>query len=186
MSVRFARPDISELMFHVFERSLHPELFQVYKEQDIWCSNYWAQIQICDAGHLVSFHLGDRTVTEVVATRTQPLPKMKQSFGNRLVGSREASLRLHGGISYQVGYHLEQLDPEVFANLHEELLADCDRVDLSHKFSSDNRFAPESLSVIRTDAEHNGLLIHAIHTFPSSHAVVRSQSLFELNTKFLA
>ncbi len=33
---------------------------------------------------------------------------------------------------------------------------------------------------VRTDAERNGLLVHAVHTFPECSAVVRSQSLFEL------
>lgn len=180
MHVDAARPKVSELMFHVYERSVHPELFQVYKEQDIWCDTFWAQIQICEAGHTVSFRTARQTVTEVITSADHGLPRQNQRLSKKLRGSRDESLRFGRHLKYHVGFHIELLEPEVFANLHQEMLLDTERVDLSHRFSSGNRLARESLSVIRTDAERNGLLIHAVHTFPECSAVVRSQSLFEL------
>ena len=180
MGVSFARPDVADLMFHVFERSVHPELFRVYKEQGVWCDAYSARIAICEAGHAVSFRCGGRTLTEVATTRGQLLPEKKQSFAKRLLGSRDESLRLDNGIRYQVSFHLEQLDPEVFFTIHEELLLDCARNELSYCFSGGNRFAPAPLSLIRTDAKKDSLLVHAYHTFPDCCAIVKSQSLFEI------
>ncbi len=180
MHVHAARPKVSNLMFHVFERSVHPELFHVYKEQDIWCDNFWAQVQICEAGHTVSFRTANQTVTEVITSLDHALPRQNQRMSKRLRGSRDESLRFGRRLKYHIGFHIESLEPEVFENLHQEMLLDCDRVELSHRFSSGNRLARESLSIIRTDAERNGLLIHAVHTFPECSAVVRSQSLFEL------
>lgn len=180
MHVHVARPKASELMFHVYERSVHPELFQVYKEQDIWCDRFWAQVQICDAGHTVSFRTSRHTVTEIVTSLDHPLPHHKQVLSSRLRGSRDGTLGFSDKLGYDCSYHLETLDPEVFQNLHQEMSRDCDCVELSHRFSAGNRLAHESLSIIRTVAEQNSLLIHAVHTFPECSAVVRTQSLFEL------
>ena len=68
----------------------------------------------------------------------------------------------------------------MFLNYHEELIVDCGRADLSHRFPSANRLAPGPISLIRTEADARSLLVHAFHTFPDCCAVVKTQSLFEL------
>lgn len=179
MTVSFARPDISDLVFHLYGRSVHPELFQVYSETEVGQNDFQAVLRICDAGHTVGFRREETVITEVTATREQALPQKKRLFAKRLRGNRDESFRFENGLRYHVSYQLEQLDPEVFLNFHEELLVDCSRAEVAHQFPSTNRFAPGPLSLIRTDVCTRSLLIHAYHTFPESCAVVKTQSLFE-------
>jgi hypothetical protein len=179
MSVSFARPDILNLEFHLYGRSVHPELFQVYAESEVWQQAYMAVIRICEAGHTVGFRFGETTITEVTATRQQALPMKKRFFERRLRGNKDESFQFEGGLQYHVSYQLEQLDPEVFLNFNEELLIDCARAEVSHRFPPGNRLDPQPLSLIRTDIAARSLLIHAFHTFPESSAVVKTQSLFE-------
>jgi Protein of unknown function DUF2617 len=180
MTVKYARPSVSDLAFQVFGRSVHPELFTVYDSRTFVTDGYVADVRICEAGHVASFRVGDGTVTEVAATRGQPLPRNLRSFSQRLSGSRTRSLRFDSGIRYEVSYHIERLEPELFLNVHQELLMDLGRVELAHRFPSGNRFAPDPLSLIRADAQADGLLLHSYHTFPENCAVLKSQSLFEL------
>jgi hypothetical protein len=180
MTVSFARPDVSNLVFHLYERSVHPELFQVHAEEEVWQAAYGAVIRICDAGHIVTVRDKKNTITEVTTTSEQLLPQRNRLIDRRLRGSRDESHHFKSGIHYQVSYQLEQLEPDVYRNLHEEFLIDCDRVNLSHRFPAGNRFSPEPLSIIRTEIAPRSLLIHAYHTFPESCAVVKTQSLFEL------
>ncbi len=79
-----------------------------------------------------------------------------------------------------MSYHLERVDAEVFANLHEELSHDCLKADLSCRFPPANRLAPEPLSLLRADISPRSLLVHTFHTFPESCAIVKTQSLFEV------
>ncbi|MCH7687450.1 MAG: DUF2617 family protein, partial [Planctomycetes bacterium] len=171
---------ISNLVFHLYERSVHPELFRVYAEEEVWQAAYSAVISICDAGHIITVRDKKNTVTEVTTTSEQLLPQRKRLIDRRLRGSRDESYHFKSGIHYQVSYQLEQLEPDVYRNLHEEFLIDCNRVNLSHRFPAGNRFSPEPLSIIRTEIAPRSLLIHAYHTFPESCAVVKTQSLFEL------
>ena len=180
MAVSFARPDVSDLVFHLYGRSLHPELFEVFAESQIDQDDYSAVIQICKAGHVVSFRTHGQTISEVTTTRVQPLPQRKRFLEKRLRGSRDEFVSFDFGVGYHVSYQLEQLDPEVFLNFHEELLIDCGRAPVAHRFPGGNRLAPSPLSFIQTDVWPHSLLIHAFHTFPENCAVVKTQSLFEM------
>ncbi|MBT4868242.1 MAG: DUF2617 family protein [Planctomycetaceae bacterium] len=180
MNVDFARPSVSDLVFQAYGRTVHPELFQVHAELQVWQEEYKADIRICDAGHTVDFHRNGQCVTEVTATSTQPLPQRKRFLDRKLRGSRDESFRLENGLKYHVSYQLEQLDPEVYQEIHEELLVDTKTADVSHCFPAGNRLSPGPLSLIRVDVGARSLLIHAFHTFPDALAVVKTQSLFEL------
>ncbi len=179
MSVTFVRPKISDLVFHLYGRSVHPELFEVYDQFEISLREYTATVRICAAGHVVGVRSHGRVLTEVATTCTHPLPKNKRLIEKPLRGIRDESYRFPGGGRYQVSFQLERLDPEVYLNFHEELLMDCHRAELSHRFPAGNRLSPEPLSLIRTETTVNSLLIHAYHSFPDDCAVIKTQSLFE-------
>ncbi len=180
MNVDFARPNVSDLVFHLYGRSVHPELFEIYTESAIRRKAFEARVRICNAGHVIEFRRGGNTITEVTTTRKQPLPKKKRFLENRLRGNRDDAFHFECGIRYQVSYQLERLDREVFLNFHEELLMDCSRAETAHCFPAGTRLAPGPISLVQTDVCADSLLIHAFHTFPESYAVVKTQSLFEI------
>jgi hypothetical protein len=180
MRVGFVRPNVSELLFHVFERSLHPELFDIHRTAQIRQANFQATIRICDAGHVVQFASRESIVTEVLASRVQPLPTRMQIIERRIKASRDETLRLSSGLAYHTSFQIEKLNPEQFLNMHEELLLDCQRAPISHCFEAQNRLAPAALSFIQTDVWPHSLLVHSFHTYPEECAIVKTQSLFEL------
>lgn len=180
MSVSVVRPDVSDLVFHLFGRSVHPELFEVRASATIALDGYTATISLCDAGHLVSFRAGGQTVTEVLASGGHVLPEQKRFYGRKVRGSRNESRVFDGGLRYQTCFQLEELEPEVFGRMNEELAVDCLKADVAFRFPPGNRLAPAPLSLVRADAQNDGLLLHVFHTFPDARAVVRTQSLFEL------
>jgi hypothetical protein len=180
MGIGIARTNVSNLVFHLYARSVHPELFEVYAEKELWQHAYSAVIRICESGHTISFRYRNQTVTELTSTREHVLPQRKRCLEKRLRGHRDESFRFEDGLEYQVSYQLEQLEPDVFLNFHEELMLDCDRAEVAYRFSAGNRLSPVPLSLVRADADTKSLLIHAFHTFPECYAVVKTQSLFEL------
>jgi hypothetical protein len=180
MKVDFARPSVSDLVFHAYQRSVHPELFQVFADFQVQQDQYVADIRICDAGHTVGFRHGGLCLTEVAGSSGQPLPQRKRFLEKKLRGSRDESFRFESGLRYHASYQLEQLEPEVYQEIHEELLIDVNTADVAHCFPAGHRLSPGPLSLIRADVGVRSLLIHAFHTFPDSLAVVKTQSLFEL------
>ena len=179
MSVQFARSDISKLMFELYSRSVHPELYQSYSELEISHDYFTANISICDFGHVISLRDKEQTVTEVSTMLGFPLPECDRIIYKRLCGTNTDSCQFPNGLSYQCSFHLEQLDPVVFHKIHEELVVDCLKAELSYQFPSANRFMPGPVSLIKVEEFPQSLLVHTYHTYPESHAIVKTQSLFE-------
>jgi hypothetical protein len=180
MRVDAARPDVASLVFRLFCRSVHPELFEVFSQTTVRQEFYTAELTICDAGHVIAFHHNGQTLCEVTTSADKPLPHNRQVIGRRLRGHRNESVEHDGGILYHVSFQVEQLEPEVFLHCHEEMLVDATHCRMSHCFSPTSRLSPAPLSFIRTEERPHSLLVHTFHTFPDNRAVVKTQSLFEV------
>ena len=180
MSLTFVRPDVSDLVFHVYGRSIHPELLHAYATVELQQADFQVVAQICDAGHVLTMVCRDQVITEVATSKHLMLPERKRVLDFRLRGNRDHVYEFDCGVKYHTSYQLERLNPDVFANLHDELLGDCSRAKLAHCFPSENRLAPGPLSLLQTDISQESLLVHSFHTFPENSAVVKTQSLFEL------
>lgn len=180
MSVGFVRPNVSELQLHVFERSVHPELFAIYAIGIVRQPNFLATFRLCEEGHVIEFRSREGLLTEVVAAKGHPLPKRSEVFQRRVKGSRDESLRSQKGLVYSTSFQSERLSPEVFLMMHEELLLDCEKAPLAYIFPPANRLAPAALSYLQVDVWPNSVLVHTCHTFPADCAIVKTQSLIEI------
>ena len=175
-----ARPKIAELVFQLYGRPLHPELFQIYGTRIVERGDYQAKIQITSGGHVVTWRYGGLTLTEVCASARQPLPERRRLMSYSLKGSRNDRVDCRGGILYLMNFQLEPVAPEVFWTFQQELAADGERKGMLHRFDSSGRMALGALSYINVETRSRHLLIQAFHTFPDDYAIVKSQSLFEL------
>jgi hypothetical protein len=180
MAVGIARPPVTDLVFHFYERPLHPELFCLLAELRVRHARHEVAVRICEAGHVIALRRGRDTLAEVTADAHQVLPTHKRRIDRRLCGCRHETRTLECGITYQTSFQLERLEPDIFDHCHEELAVDARTADLAYEFPAAGRFGHGPLSLMRVESTRDSLLVHAFHTFPSSLAVVKTQSLFEL------
>lgn len=178
MNVRHVRPNLTDLVFLVFSRPLHPELFSIFREQQIVRDAYQAVIRITDAGHIIEVQRGANSISEVVTRGNGPLPKSCRLLASRLRGERTEKLA-SPGVVYQASYGVERMPAELFSRISQELGDGRAGKSLCHNFSPRHRLAPSPLSQIWVEARANSLLVHAFHTFPDDFAIVKTQSLFE-------
>ncbi len=174
------RPKVAELVFQLYGRPLHPELFEVYCTRTIQRGDYKVKIDVTSAGHVVTWRYAGLTLTEVAASAQHPLPERRRLLSYRLRGQRSDRVDCRGGVCYQVSFQLEQVEPEVFWTFQEELSQDGQEKGLLHKFDASGRMALGALSYINAESRNRSLLIQAFHTFPDDYAIVKSQSLFEI------
>ncbi len=175
-----ARPKVAELVFQVYGRPLHPELFEVYQSRVVERQKYKAKIDITGAGHVVTWSYGGLTLTEVATSAHHPLPERRRLLSARLQGERSDRIECRGGVNYQVCFQLEPTDPEVFWTFQNELCQEDLRNGMIHKFDSSGRMALGAISYINIESRINTLLVQAFHTFPDDYAIVKSQSLFTI------
>jgi hypothetical protein len=67
-----ARPKVAELVFQLYGRVLHPELFEIHASRRIDRGEYSVVVAITHAGHLVTWRKDGLTLTEVAAGAGQP------------------------------------------------------------------------------------------------------------------
>jgi hypothetical protein len=174
------RPKIAELVFQLYGRSLHPELFDVHRTGHVQRGGYRAAVQITSAGHVITWRYGGLTLTEVCASARQPLPERRRLMSYGLKGSRQDRVDCRGGVTYQMNFQLEPVAPEVFWTFQQELALDGQRKGMLHQFDSSGRIAVGALSYVNVETRNRSLLVQAFHTFPDDYAIVKSQSLFEI------
>lgn len=174
------RPKVAELVFQLYGRPLHPELFEVYSSRTVERGGYRAKIDITSAGHVMAWRYAGLTLTEVATSAHHPLPKRRRLLSYRLKGQRDDRVECRGGITYEVSFQLEQVEPEVFWVIQEELTRDGQREGMLYKFDSSGRIPLGAISYIHVETRNRRLSVQAFHTFPDDYAIVKSQSVIEI------
>lgn len=174
------RPKVAELVFQLYGRSLHPELFEVYQARTIERGKYTATVQITNAGHLVTWKYDDLLLTEVATSAHHPLPKKRRLISYKLKGEQTDQLECRGGISYEMSFSLEPTMPEKFLAYQQQLTLQATKQGMLQHFDSSGRLDQGALSYINVDSRDKAFRVQAFHTFPDDCAVLKIQSLFKL------
>jgi hypothetical protein len=178
--VIIVRPKVAELVFQLYGRALHPELFETCHSESVERAEYQAKIDITGAGHVVTWRYAGLTLTEVATSTDIALPERRRLFSHRLRGHRTDRIECRGRASYQTSFQLDVVEPAIFWAFQEELAWEGMRGGMLHQFGDGGRIPTGALSYVHVEPRRRTLLIHAFHTFPDDCAIVKSQSLFQL------
>jgi hypothetical protein len=173
------RPQVAELVFRLYDRPLHPELFEVVAARRLDRDGMRLLVQITRTGHTLTWVGDGAHVTEATATADQELPAFGQRLGHPFRGERGGRCEVRPGVRYQVSSHVEVLPPEQFRHVHEELVIDGMRKGMLFHFHPGHRLRLSPLGVVIVQALPRCLSVSAFHTFPDEFAVVKTQSLIE-------
>jgi hypothetical protein len=179
MNVFVMRPRVSDLVFQLYGRPLHPELFDILAVRKIQREDYDLTVRITRTGHVISWQNRDVHLTEVAAAVEEPLPDRRRLLGYRLRGEHSGTVACARGVQYQMSFQVEVLPPEIFLHVHDEILADGGKRGLLHHFQPNHRLAVAPLGYVSVEARVGCLFLSSFHTFPDEYAVVKSQSLIE-------
>src|SRR5712691_9940624 len=179
MNTYSLRPRISDLVFQLYGRPLHPEFFDILALRKIQREDYELTVRITRTGHVITWENRDVILTEVTAAADQPLPEKRRLLSYRLRGEHCGSLLCAHGISYEMSFQVEVLTQEVFLHVHDEILADGGKRGFLHNFQPNHRLSLAPLGYIAVEARSGCLFISTFHTFPEENTVVKSQSLIE-------
>jgi Protein of unknown function DUF2617 len=179
MSVPLLRPAVNDLIFQLFGRPLHPELFDILAERKVRHEDYEVWVRITRTGHVISFENADVHLTEMTAAGDQPLPSKRRLLSYRLRQEQCATLACAHGIHYQTSFQVEVLPPDLFLHVHDEIKSDGNKRGLLSTFPSRHRLTVAPLGFVTVEARPRCLFFSSFHTFPGENTVVKTQSLIE-------
>ena len=179
MGVNFCRPRVDDLVFHLYNRPLHPELFETLAFRRVERDGYVLNVRITPAGHVLTWDTPTAHLTEITAARDHELPASGFVIRHRFQGEHTDAVQPAPAISYQMSSQVEVLTPELFRHVHEEILADGLKRGLLHRFNPHHRLALSPLGFVAVEAWKGCLSVATFHTFPDEFTVVKTQSLIE-------
>lgn len=180
MSLPIVRPHIDQLMFRLYDRALHPELFEILAQRKVTHNGQRLTVRMTPMGHVLEWTDGIITLSEVIATDEQLLPTHGRQLAYRFQGESQGGWNHPLGIRYSVAMQLERMTPEVFAHEHDELLADGYNRGLLVHYRHNVRVGLNPLGFVSIEVLPTGLNITTFHTFPDEFAFVKTQSLIEM------
>ena len=172
------RPTVAEHAFYVFGRSIHPELFSIYRTRRIERTKYSAKIDITSDGHMIQFKSGNVVMTEVVCSAHQLLPQKRRLLGANLKEKNVEHLDGKRGVKYHTQFELQHVNAEMFWMVQNQLQSSSCSNELIQSFDSSGRIAFGAVSFVHVEEHERRLSIQAFHTFPDDCSIVKSMTTF--------
>src|SRR5262249_30176942 len=151
MNTELIRPRVADLVFHLYDRPLHPELLESLSTRTIARENFRCVIRIMRTGHAITWEIPRVHITEVTATRDTPLPAQRALIRHRMHGEQTDKRSFPGGLTYQTSFQVESLTPELFRHVHDDILRDGLSRGMLHSFQVQNRLTLSPLGYITSE-----------------------------------
>ena len=175
------RPRVADLVFRLYDRTLHPELFETLSLRRIKRDRYTLTARMTPTGHALEWTNGEDCLFEVTTTSGEVLPEQGLRLQHRFEGTRSGRWELGPTTQYKMSLQAEILPPEVYLHVHEELARDGAKRGLIFHYPSHNRLGLAPMGYITVETLPTGLSVSAFHTFPEEFTVVKTQSLIEFS-----
>ena len=105
------RPKVAELVFQLYGRNLHPELFDVHANRIVERGDYAAAVNVTSAGHRITWRYKGLTLTEVCTSAHHELPLKRRLISHKLDGDRSDDMTCGCGARYETQFQLETVEP---------------------------------------------------------------------------
>jgi len=172
---------VSELVFSLYQRPLHPELFTVHASRQVKTELYEAVIWVTDSSHVVSVFAGDVCLTELINAPEQMLPQRGLIERFQFRGQRSHKCTLSRGLSYMTDFQIEKMSPNLYRQSHTDLERFARNRGVFVSFPEQAVGGLEPFSYIDFETRKNELHIHTFHAYPDQITIIKTQSLFEFH-----
>lgn len=172
------RPRVAELVFQLYGRPLHPELFDIFAMRRFEREGYEVRIWITRTGHVITFENDDVLLTEV-ADADQSFSAQRRFLRYHMRGEHCGQFAACNDIIYHTSFQVEMVAEGIFVTLHDELLADGAKRGILHRFPASHRFAPPPLGYVIVETRIDCLMFSTFHTFPEENTIIKSQTVIE-------
>jgi len=172
---------VEELVFSLFQRSLHPELFQIYTSRRLRTDKYEALIWLTGCTHVVSVISGDTCLSEVISPPSQLLPKQGLIERFRFRGPRSHKCTLSRNVGYMTDFQIEKMSTNLYRQSHIELEKFARNRGIFIKFPKLEVGGLQPFCYIDYEAKQSELHIHTFSAYPEQVTMIKTQSLFDLH-----
>ena len=169
-----------DLNLFVYDRALHPELFQRYANYRVDQGRYHADIWIIGLGHVITVTYANHSLTELLARESDMLPTRGVLTRFRLKGERDHERKTPEGWNYLVSTQVETMDEALYKSVHQDLLRHTEKRGWFHAYDSWSESDLTPFTYIDHEARDREFHVHVFHAYPQERTLVKTQSIIEL------
>jgi len=176
-----AKVAVEELTFSLFQRSLHPELFQIYSKRELKAEKYDVNIWITGCTHVVSVFAGDMCLTEVVNPPGQLLPERGLIERFQFHGPKSHKCTLSRNLSYMTDFQVEKMSTNLYKQSYTDLQRFAHNRGIFTEFPQSEANGLLPFSYIDFEARRTELHIHTFAAYPEQTTIIKTQSLWDFH-----
>jgi len=172
---------VGSMRYYLYDRPLHPELFDIHLGDRIVRKNFQTQIWVTGCSHVIGFYHDKVAVVEAMADAESDLPTSGRLVELPFRGEKDHH-RLHAEkVRYMMNFQVESMSEKVYAATHHDLARQGAKRGLFVPFPMWMTRPPLTpFSYIDYDATPSHLHVFAFHAFPEDLTLIKVQSIFEL------
>src|SRR6185437_4265969 len=180
MSHRTKQRRSGGLTLLLYQRTLHPELFNILASEQVSRRAYEADIWLVEGGHVISLTAGKNTLTEVILTRNEPMTDrgLLQTIPCR--GEKYHEETYGGSIRYMISTQEEQLTQTLYDATKHEISTYAAKRELMTAEGQGTGDAGGYLSVLDIERRSHELLVQSFHLFDETQMVIKTQAIIEV------
>lgn len=172
---------VDQLSFSLFQRSLHPELFQIYANRRLKTENYEAAIWVTGCTHVVTVHSNNMCLAEVISATGQPLPQKGLVERFQFRGPRSHKCSLSRNLHYMTDFQIEKMSRNLYRQSHLDLDRFAKNRGIFIKFPKHETDGLNPFCYVDYEARQNELHVHTFAAYPEQLTMIKTQSLFSFH-----
>lgn len=172
---------VEELSFSLFQRPLHPELFQIYAKRHVKTEKYEALIWVTGCTHVVSVFTGDVCLTEIVSAPGQMMPQRGLIERFQFRGPRSHKCTLSRGLGYMTDFQVEKMSQNLYQQSHSDLERFARNRGIFVEFPALKTASLQPFCYVDFEARQKELHVHTFAAYPDQVTMVKTQSLFDFH-----
>lgn len=172
---------IEELTFSLFQRPLHPELFQIYDQRRLTTEKYEAVLWVTGCTHVITVFSGNVCLSEVVSAPRQMLPQRGLIERFQFRGPRSHKCTLSRGVSYMTDFQIEKMSANLYRQSHVDLERFAKNRGMFVNFPEIETSGLHPFCYVDFEARRSELHIHTFEAYPDQVTMIKTQSLFDFH-----
>jgi hypothetical protein len=182
MSIGHKYSNIQVFRLMIYQRALHPELFDLQERRMHRHGEYEVETWLCPAGHVVRFQVGHDCLTETVIEHGDHLPETGLVHALPCLGEKDYELARDTSprLGYVTTVQTENLAENLYVATYRELRDNADEEDrgVCHEWLDADGAA--CMSILDVQKYRKEFHTQSYHLLGASGVVLRTQSIFEV------
>ena len=180
MSNRTKQRRSGGLTLLLYQRTMHPELFQILATEKVSRRAYDATIWLVEGGHVTTFIAGKNVLTEVIFTGNEEYNDRGLIQKVPCRGEKYHEME-SGNIKYMISTQEEQLTQTLYDATKHEIATYAARRELMVAETPATAEKGATLSVLDIERRSHELLVQSFHLFDDTLMVLKTQAIIEVS-----